>query len=116
MNEGLFKKLRRCWRAEFLSPKDFLQRAAIVAFIFLMTHLAGLREFTSILNGTVGSVEMSWQKAAFLGVLYLILYMAFILIVPILIIAAAISTAWQKLALQKKASQNESGTNPPNAN
>jgi len=116
MNEGLLRKLRRCWRAEFFSPKDLLQRAAVIAFIFLLAHLAGLREFTSILNGTVGSVEMSWQQSAFLGALYLILYMAFILLVPVLVIAAVISTAWQKFAVQKKASQNESGTNPSNTN
>ena len=47
---GLFRQ------AEFLSPKDLLQRAGAISVLFLVAHLAGLREFTSVLNGTVGSV------------------------------------------------------------
>lgn len=96
MNEGLLRKIRRLWRADFLSPKDLLQRAAVLALLFLVAHLAGLREFTSILCGTVGSTEMSWRHSAELGVLYLILYMAFVLVVPVLVIAAAIVSAWRK--------------------
>jgi hypothetical protein len=33
---------------------------------------------------------MSWQWVAFLGTLYLLLYFAFILLVPVLLLAAAI--------------------------
>ena len=116
MNEGLLKKPRRWWRADFLSPKDLLLRAAMIALAFLIVQLAGLRDFTSVLNGTVGSVEMGWQKSAFLGVIYLIFYMAFILLVPILVIAAAISAAWLKFAIRNQASPNEPGTTPPKTN
>jgi TRAP-type C4-dicarboxylate transport system permease small subunit len=116
MNEGLIQKPRRWWRAEFFSPKDLLFRAAVIALAFLIVHMAGLREFTSVLNGTIGSVALGWKESAFLGVIYLILYLAFVLLAPILVIAATISVAGQRLALRNKASQNESGTNPPKTN
>ena len=93
----LLRRIRKLWRADFLSPKDMLVRAVAIALLFLVAHLAGLREFTSVLNGTVGSTELGWGRSAMLGVGYVVLYLAFILGVPILILAAAISAALQRL-------------------
>jgi type IV secretory pathway VirB6-like protein len=111
----MLKQLRKFWRADFLSPKDMLVRAAAIAVVFLIAHLAGLREFTSVLNGTVGSIELGWGGSAFFGVSYILLYLASILFVPILVIAAAISAVLQKL-LRSKLTPDESRTNtaPPN--
>jgi uncharacterized membrane protein YeaQ/YmgE (transglycosylase-associated protein family) len=83
-------------RADFLSPKDLLQRAAAIGVIFLLLHLAGLREFTSILNGTVGSVALGWKLSAFLAVIYIIAYLAFVVLVPVLILAAIILALWER--------------------
>jgi hypothetical protein len=85
-------------RAEFLSPKDLLQRACAITLVFLLAHLAGLREFTSVLNGTVGSVALGWHVSVALGVVYLLLYMAFVVLVPVLILAAMILLVFQRLA------------------
>jgi hypothetical protein len=76
-------------RAEFLSPKDLIQRACAISLIFAGLHLAGLREFTSILNGTVGSVALGWKWSGFLAVIYILFYLAFVVLVPILLLAAA---------------------------
>ena len=84
---GLFRQ------AEFLSPKDLLQRAGAISVLFLVAHLAGLREFTSVLNGTVGSVAAGWKLSGFLALIYILLYLAFVILVPVLILAALILMA-----------------------
>jgi hypothetical protein len=74
---------------------DLMQRAVAIGFLFLMAHLAGFREFTSVLNGTVGSVALGWNFSAFLAVIYIFLYLAFVILVPVMILAALILTVWQ---------------------
>jgi hypothetical protein len=97
MNKLTLKKFVIFQRADFMSPKDMLQRAAGIAGLFLLVHLAGLREYTSILNGTIGSIAMGWNLSVFLAVFYIVLYLVFILLVPVLILAAIILEAWQRL-------------------
>jgi hypothetical protein len=77
-------------RAEFLSARDLLQRALGLGGLFLLAHLAGLREFTSVLNGTVGSVAAGWKLSSFLALVYILLYLAFVILVPVLVLAALI--------------------------
>lgn len=79
-----------------LSPRDFVRHAALICVIFALAHLLGLREFTSVLNGTTGSVAMDWQTAAALGVAYILLYLAFVLLVPTMILAAVFLALWQR--------------------
>ena len=102
MSRFSLKKLAVFQRAEFLSPKDMIQRAIAISGLFLLLHLAGFREYTSILNGTIGSLELGWNLSAFLAVFYIILYLAFVLLVPVLVLAALILVIWQRL--QKKSS------------
>jgi phosphotransferase system glucose/maltose/N-acetylglucosamine-specific IIC component len=113
------KKYWQClgswWRADFFSPKDFVRRALLIGAAFAVVQLLGWREFTSVLNGTAGSVEMSWAAAATRGLAYIFLYFAWVLIVPILLLAAGLSVAWRKFNDRRK-SQYEPGTNPPPQN
>ena len=97
MRRKVWKKLAGIWRAEFLSPKDFVRRAVVITLLYLAASLAGLREFTTVLNGTMGSVELGWRVSAFLGMAYILLYLAFVLLVPILLLAAGLLTIWQKI-------------------
>lgn len=92
-------------RADFLSPKDLLQRACVITVIFLLLHLAGLREYTSILNGTVGSVALGWKLSGFLAVIYIISYLAFVVLVPILILAALILLTWERCKTKRGEAQ-----------
>ncbi len=87
---------RRHWRwrrAGFLSPTDLAVRAIVLSALFGLAHWAGLREHTTFLSGTLADPSMRWEWAAFLGCTYLALYFAFVLLVPILLLAAAASTA-----------------------
>ena len=83
-------------RAEFLSARDLLQRACFISVLYLLAHLAGLREFTSILNGTVGSVALGWKLSAFLAAVYILAYLAFVILVPMMILAALLLIVWQR--------------------
>ena len=65
--------------AEFLSARDLLQRAAAISVIFLLAHLAGFREYTGIL-----------------AVIYIVFYLAFVVLAPVLVLAATILTVWRR--------------------
>jgi hypothetical protein len=84
-------------QAEFLSAKDMIQRAVAISGLFLVLHLVGFREYTGILNGTIGSLNLGWNLSAFLGIFYIALYLAFVIVVPVLVLAAAILMVWQRL-------------------
>jgi hypothetical protein len=92
-----FARFKSIWRADFLSPKDLVRRALVIALIYGVVSAFGLREFTSILNGTMGSVALGWRMSAFLGLLYIFSYLAFVLITPTMLIAAGILTVWKRL-------------------
>jgi len=102
MNLKLKEGLRRLWRAEMFSPAGFVQRALVIGVVFLLVHLAGLREYTSILNGTVGPDSAGWAGSAFLGMTYIIVYLAFVILAPMLILAAGMLVVWQRLLNPQK--------------
>ena len=82
-----FGCIRRLWKAPAFSPAGFLLRAVIISVLFCTSELLGLREYTTFLSGTSGNVNLSWQMASLLGLIHLLLYVAFILLVPIFTIA-----------------------------
>jgi hypothetical protein len=105
----IWRKLALFRRAEFLSARDLWQRAAGISGLFLLAHLAGLREFTSVLNGTVGSTAVDAKLGAFLAVVYILLYLAFVVLVPVLILAAIILTAWQRCSRKEESAPTTPG-------
>lgn len=86
----MIKRLAIFQRAEFLSARDLVQRACAISGLFLLVHLAGFRELTGVLNGTIGSLALGWNVSAFLAVIYIVFYLAFVILVPILVLAAMI--------------------------
>jgi hypothetical protein len=91
-----FNPKRLFRRSKRLSPLDLVQCAAAFSLLFLALHLAGLREYTSILSGTVGSLALGWRLSAALAAIYVFAYLPFVVLVPILILAALIlaGTKW----------------------
>jgi hypothetical protein len=96
-NPSLFARVRSVWRADFLSPKDLVRRALVIAVLYFIVSAFGLRDFTSILNGTMGSVALGWHMSVFLGLLYIFSYLAFVLMTPTMLIAAGILLLWKKI-------------------
>ena len=84
-------------RALFLSVKDLLLRAAVVTIFFGAAHFLGLRQYTSFISGTSADPSLSPVTVGFLGLSYLVLYFAFILAVPIFLIAAGLLALWERL-------------------
>jgi hypothetical protein len=87
---SVFGRVSKLWRADFLSSKDLVRRAAMLVALYVIANLAGLREFTSVLCGTMDSMVLGWRMSAFLGLLYVFVYLGFILVAPMLLIAAGL--------------------------
>ena len=90
-------------RAPFFSPAGFLARAGIISIAFLFCHALGLRVYTSILSGTspTGGAAVDWFGVV-LAFTYMLLYFAFVLGVPILILASGLLAALQSVLTDRK--------------
>jgi hypothetical protein len=88
--------LMRIWKAPLFSSTGLVVRALMIAALYGVSKLFGLREYTTFISGTSPNTAITPQAAATLGLLHLLLYVAFILAAPILMIAAGLLTAWQE--------------------
>ena len=73
----------------------------MIVIVFAVAHVCGLREYTSFLNGTSGPAGMDWETSALLGVTYVLLYLAFVLLVPTMLLAAVLLRCWQKWMVKR---------------
>lgn len=80
----------------FLSVRDLILRPIVITVFFAIAHFCGLREYTSFISGTAPTTSFSPTVAGFFGLSYLVLYFAFMLLVPILLIAAGLVTLWNR--------------------
>ncbi len=92
----LFTFLVRVWKAPAMSPTAFVMRAILIAVFFCVSEIAGLREYTTFLSGTSANLNVSWQTAAILGFIHLLLYVAFILLAPACLITAGLLAVWNR--------------------
>jgi hypothetical protein len=83
-----------------LSPRGFFATAAILALAFGACSLAGLREDTTFLSGTPNGG--SWPATVGRGVLYLYAYFGFVLLAPILCLAAALLGLWRRFGPKRE--------------
>ncbi|HEU5069547.1 MAG TPA: hypothetical protein VFV96_03930 [Verrucomicrobiae bacterium] len=88
-------KLRRLIGADFLSPKDFVRHAGLLVLLFVVAHVGGLREFTTIISGTMAEPRFGSDVCALLGLGYAALYFATVVLAPILLIAAGVLKLWE---------------------
>jgi len=89
--------LGRLWNAG-LTPTGLLVRAALIGVFFAACHLAGWREHTTFLSGTAASAGGSVNTSALLGVIYMAGYFGFVLLAPILTLAAGLLFAFERWA------------------
>ncbi|SRR5260221_8488033 len=82
--------LREVVRAPMFSPAWFCGRAMLLIIFYAGCHAAGLREHVTFLSGTSASPGTSLNSSATLGVVYLVAYFGFVLVVPIFLIAATL--------------------------
>lgn len=70
--------------------RAFLLRAVLIAAVFLILHIVGLRRYTCFLSGTLDGGGSMRYAAILQGLLYVIAYVSCTVIAPILAIAAGI--------------------------
>lgn len=73
-------------KMERKNPKRLIRIALILGVLFAVGHLAGLREMTCVLSGTMPAM----QSELFLGVLYVLLWFGAVLVAPIFAFAGAL--------------------------
>lgn len=82
--------LKEFLRAPLLSPAGLVVRAAALAALYWTLHLSGLRDYATVLSGGLPSPDASPGLASFLGMLYVLLYFGWILVVPVTVLASGI--------------------------
>ncbi|MBN1669926.1 MAG: hypothetical protein JXR37_02760 [Kiritimatiellae bacterium] len=80
-----------------LSPRGLLIRAAILALVFGLCHVAGLREYTSFLCGNMATATGKSVFIAFLGFVYVLAFVSFWVFVPVMILGAGLMAAADRL-------------------
>lgn len=106
------KPKRKPLTGEFFSAGYFLLRALAISVLFLVVHLAGLREYTTFLSGTAANPHVSFHTSAFLGMAYIALYLGVVVIAPILVMAAGLLALWGR-CIPKISNKLPSNTPPP---
>jgi hypothetical protein len=101
------QKLLELIRAPFLSPRGFVARAMLLAVVFGACELAGWREHTTFISGTATSADTGIDVSVTVGLIYMLAYFGFVLVAPILVIAAALMWIARRFS-----SSTESSTTP----
>ncbi len=76
--------------ATAFSSHGLLLRAFLLAAVFFVCHAFGMREYTSILSGTFPAGDHARELLACMGMVYVIMYLAAVVVAPILLIAAGL--------------------------
>lgn len=71
------------FKARFFSAWGFFSRGLLLVLVYIILHLAGLREYTSFISGTT-----SGGYGDLLGITYFISYSLAVFVAPVAIIAA----------------------------
>ncbi|MDZ4198400.1 MAG: hypothetical protein U1E27_03850 [Kiritimatiellia bacterium] len=79
------------------SPRPLIRRALLIAFVFWALHAAGLRSYTSFLSGTIPDGHVT--RSVYLGLVYILAYLAWTVLVPILLLASLILWSWKRTSI-----------------
>ena len=93
MCDGEPEKIKNTKNRMNLAGSRFLTYAVLLSVLFIVAHLLGFREYTGILSGTAALGD----AYKFMGTLYILLYISFTGIVPILVIAGLLRIVTLKI-------------------
>ena len=85
-----------------IAPRALLFWATTMLIAFGIVHALGWREFTTVLSGTVPK-DNTEAEAAFKAVTYMAAYFATVLVAPILLIAAGLNLAIERICRTSRA-------------
>ena len=83
------------------TPVGFLKTAAALALLYLVFHLLGWREYTSFFSGTLPEGNAGTLRIL-LGLFYALAYFGFVLVVPILVMGAAVFAVGLRLGARRR--------------
>jgi hypothetical protein len=78
-----------------MMTKGLFVCAGGLALVLLVSHVAGFREFTSVLSGTYPATG----APVFWGLIYATTHMAFFLVAPILVVGAGILSFLERFVI-----------------
>jgi len=84
------------------SPGGFALRAGAILVLYLVAHVAGLRECTSFLSGTMPLGSFGQYLNGFLGIAYVLVYIGAVIVAPILIVAAGVFFLLQRWVMRRR--------------
>ena len=85
----------------FFSPSGLILRAALIAAAFLVCHVLGWRQYTTIASGTAPAAFGGQSVGAALGILYIASYFGFVLLAPVLVLAAGLVALYQHVVFTR---------------
>ncbi|MBN1764873.1 MAG: hypothetical protein JW860_06415 [Sedimentisphaerales bacterium] len=88
MKKTLSKLGRLFIRGRIFTPQGFIFRAVLIVIFFLLMEVLGLRRYAMILSGTSPTANAQDMVAIVIACLYIVFYMAFIFLAPILFMAS----------------------------
>lgn len=87
-------------RARLISPCGLAARAGLLAAVYLVCEVAGLRDYATFLSGT--EQASTWSATVLGGVAYLAAYFGAVLLAPILLLTAALLGAWERILRHRR--------------
>src|SRR5262245_16445609 len=102
MTSPIRKRAKAFFRSPIISPAGLAARALLIVIAFLILQAAGLREYTSFISGTspTGDPLTTWPLV--LGGVYLLTFLAGIVMVPTFLLGAVFLWCLQRL-MRKRA-------------
>jgi len=88
------------------TPEGFVFRALLVAVLYGISCVLGFAEYTAFLSGTSPGGNISWETAALLGLIHLLLHVGFILFVPISLITGGLLAVWGRWKFRRDQSNS----------
>jgi hypothetical protein len=77
-----------------LSPQGLLSRAAVIVVVFLVLHVCGLREYTTLVTGTSPTGAPPGTASMALAMLYVAFHMGTVVLAPVMALAALLWAAY----------------------
>ena len=74
-----------------ITPRGFMWAALPLCLLYAVCHVLGWREYTAFLSGSAPAGERT-DLGLLLGIVYVVAYFGFVLVAPILLLAAGSSS------------------------
>ena len=103
---ALKSTLRRMHGTRAISPAGFALRAAAIFVIFAVLHMAGFREYASVLSGTVPQGSFGGAVDRFLAMAYIVFYLGAVVAAPILTLGALVFWGLDRVLLRRRGGRN----------